>query len=367
MDEINESNSQSNEIIINEETPQQASLNEPVPGSVSLLESELSCLYTSVGMRDVSNLSLIELRGSDSLDFLHRISTNSVKQIVKGETAKTIFCTEKGRIIDTAVVINLEDYQLLISSQEHQEKMLIWLNKYVISDDVKLANINGKYTLLEVLGPQADSFMTLINGNIVNNIAPNTIKIMNTEGIIFFLMKHYDPNGQLIYWILADPSYAQKLIRYMVENKGPFDFNLIGDEAYNHYRIENGFPAAPNEINDIYNPYEANLMNLVSTNKGCYIGQEVVARLETYDKVQRSYCGFVFASPVEPEEKFILFDDNNSEAGKITSVCYSYKFKKYLGVGVVKRNYFQDGIVLNAKSSSGNSIQVSVKKLPFRK
>jgi folate-binding protein YgfZ len=367
MEEFNTTFSQSAEVAEQQIVQAQESAVNNGYNKLSVIESELNTLYTGVGMRDISYSGLIELRGNDVLDFLNRISTNSIKNIVKGEIAKTIFCTEKGKIIDTAVVINLEDYQLLVCSQEHQEKMLIWLNKYVISDDVKLANINGKYTLLEVLGPQADSFMTLINGNIVNNIQPNSIKIINTEGIIFFLMKHYDASGQLIYWILADPVYAQKLIRYMVENKGPFDFNLIGDEAYNHYRIENGFPVAPNEINDLHNPHEVNLMNLVSTNKGCYIGQEVVARLETYDKVQKNYCGFVFASPVESDDKFILFDDNNAEAGKITSISYSYKFKKHIGIGLVKRNYFSDGVVLTAKNSIGNLIKVTVKKLPFKK
>ena len=126
--------------------------------NLSLVESELNTLYTGVGMRDLSSLGLIELKGNDSLDFLHRISTNSIKNIVKGEIAKTIFTTEKGRIIDTAVVINLDEYQLLVCSRDHHEKMMIWLQKYVISDDVKLNNINGKYTLLEILGPASGFF-----------------------------------------------------------------------------------------------------------------------------------------------------------------------------------------------------------------
>ncbi len=333
----------------------------------SVLESELHSLYMGVGIRDISNCGFIELKGNDVLDFLNRISTNLVRDIQKGEITKTIFITEKGKIIDTAVVINLDDYQLLVSSQEHQEKMIIWLQKYVISDDVKLSNINGKYTLFEVLGPQADSFMTLINGNVVNNIQPNTIKIMNTEGIIFFLMKHYDLNGQLIYWILADPTYAQKLIRYMVENKGPFGFNLIGEEAYNHYRIENGIPIAPNEINDLHNPHEVGLINLVNDTKGCYIGQEVVARLGTYDKVQIKFCGFTFEDTVDEFEKFVLFDDSNVEAGTITSNINSHKFKKQIGIGFVKRKYFEDGLTLFAKNADRNQIKVHVKKLPFKK
>ena len=367
MEEINTTSSQIPEIADHAASPSQE--NQAINGlsKLSLVESELNTLYTGVGMRDLSSLGLIELRGNDALDFLHRISTNSIKNIVKGEIAKTIFTTEKGKIIDTAIVINLDEYQLLVCSREHQEKMMIWLQKYVISDDVKLNNINGKYTLLEILGPQADSFMTLISGNIVNNIQLNTIKIINTEGIIFFLMKHHDHNGQLNYWILADPIYAQKLIRYIVENRGPFDFNLIGEETYNYYRVENGIPIAPSEINDLYTPHDVGLMNFVNTTKGCYIGQEVIARLDTYDKVQKSLCGFTFSEKIDDYEKFALFDESNIEAGNITSTIYSYKFKKSLGLGFVKRKYCEEGTILTAKNSDRNPIRVTVKKLPFKK
>lgn len=367
MEEINTTSSQFPDITDQAVNPSKENLRTVGLNSISVIESEMNSLYTGVGMRDISSLCVIELKGNDVLDFLHRISTNSVKNMVKEEVAKTIFTTEKGRIIDTATIINLDENQLLVCSQEHQEKMMMWLHKYVISDDVKINNINGKYTLLEVLGPQTDSFMTLISGSIVNNINPNTIKIINTDGIIFFLMKHFDHNGQLIYWILADPVYAQKLIRYMIENKDPFNFNLIGEEAYSHYRIENGIPIAPNEINDLHNPHEVGLMNLVNTTKGCYIGQEVIARLDTYDKVQKSLCGFTFSETINDYEKLVLFDESNVEAGNITSTVYSFKFKKHIGIGFVKCKYFEEGTVLTAKNADRNPIKVTVKKLPFKK
>lgn len=354
---------------VTDQTVNQAQENPQIAGynTESQIETELDTLYHGVAMRDLSGSGMIELRGNDVMDFLHRISTNSVKDVGKGEVAKTIFTTEKGRIIDSAVIINLDDFQILTCSHDFQEKMMIWLQKYVISDDVKLSNINGKYTIFEILGPQADSFMTLINGNIVNNIQPNQIKIMNTEGIIFFLMKHFDYNGQLVYWIIADPTYAQKLMRYMMQNKGPFNFNLIGEQTYNCYRVENGMPAAPTEINDLFNPHEVGLMNLVDNKKGCYIGQEVIARLETYDKVQKQFCGFIFSNPVEDFAMYNLFDNSNEEAGAITSSVYSYKFKKHIGIGFVKRKYFEEGTTLTAKNGNQNSIQVTVKKLPFKK
>lgn len=367
MEDLNVDSQQANESLAgNDNYPQEIPDNR-YQNSFQDIESELEALYHGVGMRDISHSGIIELRGNDVLDFLHRISTNSVKNLSKGEIVKTLFCTEKGRIIDTATVVNLDDYQLVICSQEHHEKIMIWLNKYVIADDVKINNVNGKYTLLEILGPQVDSFMILINGSVVNNIPVNSVKVLDTDGIIFFLVKQLDHNGDLMYWILADPNYAQKLIRYMIENKGAFNLQLIGEKAYEHYRVEQGIPVAPSEINDIHNPHEVGLMNLVNNFKGCYIGQEVILRLNTYDKVQKQLCGFIFSEAIEEHEKFVLFDEANVEAGNITSSIYSYKFKKHIGLGFVRRNWFEDGKVLTAKSGDNISVKVTVKKLPFKK
>lgn len=334
--------------------------------SYSTVEEELRSLSDGVGLRNISYLGMIELRGKDTLDFLHRISTNSVKDLGKEQITKTIFTTEKGRIIDLATVLNFEDYQILFTSPEHHSKVLRWLDKYIISDDVKVSDINGKYTLLEVCGPQADSFTTLICGKVVNSIAENSFKVISAEGMLFFLAKMRDEKNQLKYWVIADQLNGNRFITFALENKGIFDFNLIGEEAYNIYRVEQGIPAAPNEINDDYNPNEAGLLGYIDFKKGCYIGQEVIARLETYDKVQRSIKGIVFSDKAG-QNVYDLVNGDGGESGKVTSVVYSLKCKKNIGLGYIRRNHQQDGTKLRAKDPNGNETDVTVHRLPFKK
>lgn len=225
------------------------------------VEKELEALYNNVGLRNISHLGLIELKGKDVLDFLHRISTNAVKNLKREEVKKTIFTTEKGRIIGLSVLLNFEDYQLLVCGKENKPKVMSWIKKYVIMDDVEVNDANSKYSLLELCGPQADSFITLITGNIVNEIEPNTFRIVQTENILFFLVKLLDELGRIKYWMLGDYENSKKLVDYMIEYKGPYNFTLIGEDAYNCYRIEQGIPVAPNELNDNYNPFEAGLQD----------------------------------------------------------------------------------------------------------
>jgi tRNA-modifying protein YgfZ len=335
--------------------------------SFNSASSEIDSLYDGVGLRDISHSGIIEIKGNDSLDFLHRISTNYVKNLPKEGIVNTVFASDKGRIIDFTTVINFEDYQLLVCSLENQPMVFGWMEKYIIADDVKIADVNGKYTVLELIGPQSDSFVTLICGNIVNGIKPNTFKVINAEGMIFFLLKILDRNEKIRFWLIANMENGQELVKYMVENKGIFNFNLIGENAYNIYRIEHGIPVAPNEINSDYNPHEARLLNVVDFKKGCYIGQEVIARLDAYDKVQKFLTGVIFSEPVDEKSKIILLDENEKEAGVVTSICYSLKLKTYIGLAYIKRAYTQEETILSAKNEEGNSVKATVKNLPFRK
>ena len=160
------------------------------------LEKELEALYSGVGLRNISHFGLIELKGKDVLDFLHRITTNSVKDLPKEGVTKTVFTTEKGRIIELGALLNFEDYQLLVCGRKSKPNVMSWIRKYVITDDVQVNDANVKYSLLELCGPQADSFITLVTGNIVNDIEPNTFRIVHTEDILFFLVKIVRCNGR---------------------------------------------------------------------------------------------------------------------------------------------------------------------------
>ncbi len=335
------------------------------------IEEEVNSIYEGAAIKDVSNRGMIELRGKDVLDFINRISSNQTLNLPKEKIVDTIFTTEKGRIIDYATLLNFDDFQLLMCSQANQPKVLMWLNKYIITDDVKAANINGKYCLFEVLGPQADSFLTLIAGSVVNEIQPNTFKIINAEGIIFFLVKIIDKAGNKKFLIIADPLHAQEFIKYLIANKGPFNFNLIGEKAYKAYRIERGIPSAPNELNDNYNPHEAELLDAVSFSKGCYIGQEVIARLETYEKVQKYLRGIEFNSNdenvLDKNESYNLFDDANNEVGKITSIVKSTRLNKIIGLAYIKKSFTLACTNLKAKNSANKILDVIVRDLPFKK
>jgi folate-binding protein YgfZ len=332
----------------------------------SSVEEELEVLHYGAALRIMFNYSLIELRGKDSLDFLHRITTNSVKDLKKEGVTQTIFTTEKGRILSVSTILNFDTHQFLVVGVSNKERVLGWINKYVIADDVKAEDAGERFNLLELSGPQSSSFMTLITGSSINDITPNSFKVFNAEGILFFLVKIVDFSGRDKYWILADDDNSIKLLKFMKENHGIFNFGLVGEEAYHEYRVGLGVPAAPNELNDLYNPHEARLVHLIDFKKGCYIGQEVIARLDTYDKVQKSLTGIHFEEPIESDQHFILLDNDENEVGLVTSAVNSRKLNKSIGLAYIRKNYLQPGTVLIARNNE-KVTKATVQELPFKK
>ena len=329
-------------------------------------EDESFSLHNGVGLRYLNSNGIIELKGTDSIDFLHRISTNSMKDLKKEEVRKTIFTSEKGRIVGVSTILNFESYLLLVSSVKSQPKVMSWLNKYVIADDVKVSDATHRFNIFEIRGPQSQSFLTFTCGEVISDIPENSFKVINSEGMLFFLAKIKNHNNSVKYWVLADQINGKKLVTYMLENKGPYDFNLIGEDAYNAYRIEMGIPSEPNELNDFYNPLESGINYLIDFKKGCYIGQEVIARLDTYDKVQKNLMGICFSEEVNPFENYSLLDDQKNEIGAVTSVAYSPRIKKNIGMGYVKKDNAQNGNKAIAKNGV-KEIEVTLHDLPLKK
>ncbi len=329
------------------------------------VEEEYRIITQGVGCR-VSLSALIELHGKDTLDFLHRITTNEIKSLPQNHFTKTIFTNEKGRILDSVFVLNFGEKQLLIGNKGTQHKLSLWLQRYIIMDDVKVIEANKQLVVFQILGSQAKSFMTLLCGEQCKELQNDEIRQLSLEDFSFHVIKNSTSSEEESFLIVAHQLNAVKLITYALQNKGIFDFGLVGEDAYEIYRIEKGIPTEK-ELNDQVNPHEAKLLDEVSFKKGCYIGQEVIARLATYDKVQKYLVGFLFSDSPSSDKEFTIVDDENKEIGTVTSSCFSISIKKTIGLGYLKKELITENKPLKAIGKNyKQGILVTVHSLPFR-
>ncbi|MHB1049781.1 MAG: CAF17-like 4Fe-4S cluster assembly/insertion protein YgfZ [Bacteroidota bacterium] len=223
---------------------------------------------------DAFPFDLIEMRGNDAVDFLQRMSTNDFSYFTADSVQKTLFITDKGRIIDVAWVFNKNDFLVLAVSKGKAEDIIQWLNRYIIMEDLVLNNVSGKHT----------------------------VSINFTH--------HGSAAGYATDYFSFPVRFDFKM------NSSPLHSNV--PPQYDVWRIDNGIPVSGKEIVQDFNPLELHLWEWISFSKGCYIGQEVIARLDTYNKIQRAL--YKFSTPLKVEEKEILIDSTGMTIGKITSV-----------------------------------------------
>lgn len=328
-------------------------------------EEEYDVLKHSVGIRDISNHNLIKLYGSESLEFLNRISTNDLKNLDILHSKTTLFLNEKGRFIDRALLLRFEDHLALAGSFDESKKLLKWLDRYIIMEKITIEDATEKYFQFQIIGPQAESFLTLFCGKDSDELKEDSIvKIIDPNKVIFVSKsRHFEQVPS--YLVLGKTQFAEQTLKMMFDENTIFDMKMIGEESFNIFRVEKGIPVFGAEINDEVNPHENGLISDVSFNKGCYIGQEVIARLDTYDKVQKELKGFVFETNHFDDDSFSVLDDKNEEVGRITSIISSIQCGKKVGIGFLKRK--ADPAKVKIKSKTKEEIPVRIVELPIKK
>jgi folate-binding protein YgfZ len=347
-------------------------LNYKFPNAIKIEESvrvftsakeEFESLRNGVGLRINSSLVLIQLTGKDVLDFLNRVSTNNLKDLKSFEKRNTIFLNEKGRFIDRTTLISLEDVFFLIGSASENKRLFSWVNKFIITEDIQTKDVSSNYTIVDFIGPQAESFLTLLLGKEINTVDSTKVRRFDVDGFTFYFFMIQENNGVKIYKTLIDSEKSASFIDYLFSINSVFDLHVVGDDAFDAFRIENGIPAFPNEISDETNPHEVNLIHEVCFKKGCYIGQEVIARLDTYDKVQKKLFKVTLNNSICSSESLIIIDEGKNEIGKITTLSKDELLPEHKGLAIVRKKAIENKAFHYAISNK-NEIEIKISELP---
>jgi len=309
-------------------------------------KEEYSSLRNGVGLRINPDLKIIQLTGKDILDFLNRVSTNALLSVKTYDKMNTLFLNEKGRFIDRTTLIPLEERSLLVGSPDRENRLLSWLNKYIIMEDIKAEDYSGRYALVDIIGPQTESFLTMILGKEISINDEKRVRRFDVDGFTFYSFLTIEGNAVKFFRFLIEKEKLLDFIDYLVAIKSVFDLSIIGKNAYDFFRIENLIPTYPNEINDLTNPYEVNLINEVSFTKGCYIGQEVIARLNTYSKVKRKLVTVNLIEEIIKSEPFTIVDDNSNQIGEITTLSKMHFLNEQRALALINNSAINDQLKL---------------------
>ncbi len=267
----------------------------------------------------VDYFSRIDLYGEDSLDLLDRLSTNKLENLTKPYMGMgSVLTTNKGRIIDLLSVNRLPDKILLITAKKAKRKVIEWIEFYTIMEDVSVEDISDKTCHFRVIGEGRDELFPRIS-----ELSLHDSMSCEFEGESVIVIKEEMATVPCIDVIGAST------VRSKLEDFFSQRFNHVNLEEFNQLRLKLGVPSFGFELTEKFNPLEAGLISHISFNKGCYIGQEVVARLDTYDKVQRKLVRLAWQGNLEQKE----ITCNGKPVGVVTSA------EKGIGLGFVRNAY----------------------------
>jgi len=204
-------------------------------------------------------LGRLRMSGATRQDFVQRMSTGDVARLRPGQGMTTVFTTPIGRMVDYARVLCFEDSLLLLTGGGNVEKLSRWLRKYVFfQDDVRLADETSQQQLFAVFG---DDVPEEVRGLPLHHHVKigDELWVRNALG---------DRPGA---WVLSTEPCP----------------GALDAAAFESLRVEAGLPRFPNELNEDYIPLEAGVWDAVSFRKGCYVGQEIIARMESRGQLAR--------------------------------------------------------------------------------
>ena len=228
-------------------------------------------LRTSAAVIDLTRRGEIKVTGEDRARLLHAISSNHIERLTPGEGCYAFFLNAQGKILADANILCFADHLLVDTEPETREKLLKYIDKYIIAEDVVLEDL--PLDVLGVEGPQAAEAMAAVGAPVPpaefahaawGDATVARISATGASGFRIFL-----PEGR------REGVRARLGLPQAMED----DWRIV--------RLEHGKPRYGEDITDATLPQESQQMHAVSFNKGCYIGQEIVERIRAQGQVKR--------------------------------------------------------------------------------
>jgi len=344
-----------------------------VPGKYTAVEEEYSAARGHAAFFDISHFAKLRVIGKDSLDLLNRISTNDLAGMTPGMGKQTFLVTEKGKVVDLCTVSVQQESVRLRASPTNSGNVKKWIEKFIIAEDVKVEDVTDSLSMLFVAGPSASLFLKQLCHSSHRTLLD--LEKMPTNNFIRTFLGSFEVSlskARLAintgYVILVHRDDAESVWNLFLENSRARGVLPAGLETFEILRIEAGTPLYPDELNENVNPLEVGNLEAISFNKGCYVGQEVVARLQTYDKVRRRLVGLMAESKLPSGSKVYAGAQsaagNESEIGVVTSSVRSPGLGKEIALAYISMQQVSPGSKYSVRAGAKN-IEAELSTLPF--
>ncbi|MGE0607118.1 MAG: folate-binding protein YgfZ [Pirellulales bacterium] len=309
--------------------------------------AEYAALANTTGLVALPDRTQVELTGRDRASFLHSFCTNDIRSLAPGQGREAFICNVQGKLAGHGLVFCREESLVLESTPGQAEKLIQHLDRYLIREQVELHDRSHDWQELLLAGPQAESLLAALN------IAPLPGERLS-HGKAFIggcqvQVRRVDFVRPPALLLSMESSRAAAVWRTLLDAGA----RPCGWQAWEAARIEAGWPWYGQDMNDENLPQElARDTQAISFVKGCYLGQETVARIDALGHVNKLLCRLRFATATPPAAGTVLFN-GEKEVGRITSAAFSPGTQASVALGYLRRGSHQPGQAVESAVGPG--------------
>jgi folate-binding protein YgfZ len=318
------------------------------------VRTEFQTLVSGSGVYDLSSRAKISLAGGDRTRWLNGMVTNNVRDLEAGRGIYAYLLNPQGHILGDLYAYNRGESVLVDTDQSQLEKILAVFDKYIIMDDVEVANVSDRLRAVGIAGP--DSRKTLqAAGFDVPELKPLQFVEIAWQQIAVILGRGDNPQVEAFELLLA-PNETERVSKALLKAGA----KPVGGEALDLLRIAAGIPRYGVDIRERDLPQETEQDRALNFSKGCYVGQEIVERIRSRGQVRRKFTGFEINGELPPAGSKIQVD--GKDVGEITSAA---SLPITGGSSQVALGYIRREVATPGKQVEAGGSAATVANLPF--
>ena len=319
-----------------------------VPMSYGNDAAAIEAVKSGVALCDRSHWGRLRVSGADRLRFLHNQTTNQIELLQPGQGCDTVFVTSTGRTLDLVTAYIQDDAVLLFVSPGQASVLSQWMDRYIFfADKVTIADETDTTIAFTLLGPDSAALLARLGVEKLDATAGNhhQVTIGNIETCLAVGSGLALPGFTLIASAEAEATLWQQLVEAAAIP--------LGEQVWQQLHVEQGRPMPGAELTEDYNPLEAGLWQAVSFDKGCYIGQETIARLNTYQGVKQQLWGLHLSTLAAPGTPLTLA---GQKVGVLTTCVETAAGVR--GLGYVRTKAGGQGLTVAAGDATAEVVEI---------
>ena len=302
---------------------------------------EYQAVRMGAGLVDLSFRGMLELRGRERLRWLNGRITNDVKSLKTGEGMLAAVLTAKGHLVSDLAVYGLDDVVWIDLNRDRAEAVRDAFERYIIADDVQVADASDRFAHLMIVGPQANRALTGAIGEVIPDVPPwhHMEGRLGTVSLRIVFTRWLALPGFDVIVPAEAAGHAWEAFLHAGRDAG---LRPVGATALEWLRVEAGRPWFGVDYDENNLLMEALTSDYASFTKGCYVGQEVVIRIEHQGHLNKKLCGLLLDGETIPGRGAPIRLGERT-VGHVTSAVRSPALDRAIALGYLRRECWEPG------------------------